>query len=498
MTSQSDAHPPIRAIVARFTWPPAQAVIENVLQKRPFVYAAFIAEKPHVYSGLAEDAQDFFASSEIRGCKYQGIDWSTIAPLDTEIIEAMRDTEDVFMDTVSRLEWKRDIPYAVRKRWYLQHLRFWNDYLTRHTINLFLSAWIPHEVPDVILYRLCRFRGIPTLYFHTTLVQDISFAASTWEDPAPRFHEAYEKLSAEFAQTTAPEDVSLEPLFEERYQSLIIEKAERPAVEKMHRNKELERVKSLLKCNPPKFFWNGIRYLSPSGISRLYGILQRRSVIRDRDAYYTAHAVRPDMNREFVYLPLHFQPEASTTPMAGVFTDQLLIAQMLNACLPDTVLIYLKEHPRQSSWTKRTKRDYEQLVAIEKVRLIARDVDTFALREKCKAVATCTGTAGFEALFRNKPVFLFGSRFYQYVRGVFRIRTTEDCQKAVQTIFTEGVTPNLIDARILLKAMEQSGVRALLHPLHAQILNLNEAEHIANNTKAILEELDAHQIGSVT
>lgn len=490
---------PIRAIIARFTWPPAQAVIHNVLKERPFEYAAFIAEKPHVFSGLPEEAQDFFASSEIRGCKYGGVDWNTLEPLDAELIEAMRDTEDVFMDTISRLEWKKNIPYAVRKRWYFQHLRFWNDYLTRHNINLFLSAWIPHEVPDVLLYRLCRLRGIPTLYFHTTLVQDISFAASTWEDPAPRMHEAYDRLSKEYAGATNPEDVSLEPLFEDRYQSLIIEEAERPAVEKMHRNKDLERITALLKRNPLAFVWNGLRYCTPSGISRLQGMLRRSRVIRERDAYYAEHAVQPDMNRPFVYLPLHFQPEASTTPMAGVFTDQNLMAALLNECLPDDVLIYVKEHHRQSSWLKRTKRDYEELIAMKKVRLIARDVDTFALRENCKAVATCTGTAGFEALFRGKPVMLFGSRFYQYVRGVFKIQTTQECTEAVQKIFTDGVTPSLVDARLLLKAMEESGVRALLHPLHVQISNLTEEEHRENNVRAILEELTARatEIASV-
>lgn len=494
----SSSRPPIRAIIARFTWPPAQAVIDNVLKERAFSYAAFIAEKPRMYSSLPDDAQDFFASSEIRGCKYDGVDWSALAPLDEDIIEAMRDTEDVFMDTVSRLEWKKNIPYAVRKRWYLQHLRFWNDYLTRHNINLFLSAWIPHEVPDVLLYRLCRLRGIPTLYFHTTLVQDVSFAASTWEDPAPRFHEAYKRLSAEYASAKAPEDVSLEPLFEDRYQSLIIEKAERPKVEAMHRNKELERIKKLLRSKPYMAPIRLLSYLTPSGMRRLHGMLERRRVIRARNAFYDAHAIEPDMSKKFVYLPLHFQPEASTTPMAGVFTDQNLVAQMLNSCLPDDVLIYVKEHPRESSWLKRTTRDYQELVAMKNVRLVARHVDTFALRENCMAVATCTGSAGFEALFRNKPVLLFGSRFYQYVRGVFTIHSLEDCRSAVRKICEEHIEPTFIDARILLRAMQESGVRALLHPLHAQISNLSEEQHIANNTQAILSELDDLLKGSTT
>jgi hypothetical protein len=188
-------------------------------------------------------------------------------------------------------------------------------------------------------------------------------------------------------------------------------------------------------------------------------------------------------------LPLHFQPEASTTPMAGCFTEQILVAQLLHACLPDDVLIYVKEHPRESNWTKRTKEDYEDLIALPKVRLIARGVDTFALRENCTAVATCTGSAGVEALFRSKPVMLFGNRFYQYVRGVFRIQSMKDCKDAVEAIFQKGDAPRLMEVRLFMKAIQETGVRALLHPLHQRLTSLSEEDLVENASTAIAKEL---------
>ncbi len=482
---------PIRAIVARFSSGPSLRVMEKVFNEYPFDFCAIISagDAPDSFSSLPPEAQERFVSAKIRSCEYEGVDWNALAPLDANIIEGMRDTEAVFMDTVARLEWKRSIPYAVRKRWYLQHLRFWNDYLTRRNINLFLSAWIPHEVPDVLLYRLCRLRGIPTLFFHTTLVQDVSFGAYTWEDPAPHLKESYEKLLQKYASATKPEDIPLEPIFEKRYQSLIIEKAEQPGVEGVRRKTEWDRIKDLFWKKPMTFARHGFQYLTPRGVRHIQGLLERRRVVRERNAFYDSHAVDPDMTRPFVYLALHFQPEASTTPMAGCFTDQILVARMLNACLPDDVLIYAKEHPRESSWAKRSREDYEELVGLKKVRLVARKVDTFALREKCAAVVTCSGSAGFEALFRNKPVMLFGSRFYQYARGVFRIQSIDDCRNAVKEIFLKKAAPSPVDTRIFMKAMEESGIRALLHPLHLQITNLAPEQHVENNAKAILSEL---------
>ncbi len=491
MSPSSSSRPPVRAIVARFSSPPAREVIENVLREYPFEFCALLLEgkEPQFFSGLPREAQEWLVSAEIRGCEYAGTDWNSLAPLDAEIIEKMRDAEAIFMDTVTRLEWKRAVPYATRKRWYLQHLRFWNDYLTRKKINLFLSAWIPHQLPDVLLYQLCRVRGIPTLFFHTTLVQDVSFAASTVEDPAPVLKDRYEALIRSHAGVSNPDDIPLEPLFEARYQSLITERAEKPPVEGVRRATEADKIRQLLWHRPLRFFRYGAGYLTPQGIRRLQGLLERRRVVRERNAFYNAHAVTPDMSRPFVYLPLHFQPEASTTPMAGCFTDQLLVAQMLNACLSDDVLIYVKEHPRESVWTKRCAQDYADLLALKKVRLVARGVDTFALREKCRAVATCSGSAGFEAIFRQKPVLLFGSRFYQCAKGVFRIRTVKDCRSAVQEIFEHGAAPSLVESRLFLRAMQESGIRALLHPLHLQITNISPEEHVQNNTKAILSEL---------
>ena len=127
---------------------------------------------------------------------------------------------------------------------------------------------------------------------------------------------------------------------------------------------------------------------------------------------------------------------------------------------------------------------------MNKVRFIRRSADTFTLREKCIAVATVTGTAGFEGLFRGKPVFLFGYRFYQYARGVYRIRTAEDMKSAIRAVFVEGKKPSLVEARLYLQAMEETGIRGILNPWHMKVSHMAEEEHVKNNSEAIIKELD--------
>ncbi|OGJ56900.1 hypothetical protein A3H22_02800 [Candidatus Peribacteria bacterium RIFCSPLOWO2_12_FULL_55_15] len=483
---------PVRAVVARFSYDVSHMVMEGVLKRRPFEFCAIISigTEPRYFQSLPERQQEWFCSAQIRGCHYEDADWDALAPIDAELIEKMRHYESIFMDAVTRLEWKRSIPHATRKRWYLRHLRFWNDYLTRKRINLYLSAWIPHELPDVILYGLCTVRGIPVLSFHSSSLRDTAFPEHAWEDSAAVIQQRYGELLQEYAGVTDLKRITLIPEFDERFRALTTVSGQKPFAEGVRRPTEREKIHELLLARPLKFLRHGFEYLTPCGMLRAVGALQRWKRIRTRRSFYDAHAIDPNLSLPFIYFPLHFQPEASTLPMGGAFVDQSIVAQLLNAYLPDNVLIYVKEHPRESAWVSRSVDYYKDFLELKKVRLIARHIDTFVLREHCRAVATVTGTAGFEALFRGKPVFLFGWRYYQYARGVFRIRSAGDCKDAVHAVFERGMKPTLIESRLYLKAMEETRIHGLMDPWHLKVTKLSDEEHVRANILAILGELE--------
>jgi hypothetical protein len=172
---------------------------------------------------------------------------------------------------------------------------------------------------------------------------------------------------------------------------------------------------------------------------------------------YDKYAVTPDLTKPFIYVPLHFQPEASTCPMGGVFNDQELLVELLASELPEGMRLYVKEHPAQGELC-RSKDFYETLRKIPSVTLVPRSFDTFELNNHSIAVATVTGTAGFEALFRQKPVLMFGHRFFQYAPGVLRIHSREDCREALQQVTKGSAGPSLRDMRLFLKAIEETGV----------------------------------------
>ena len=481
----------INAIIARFSYDYSEEAIEKSLREHPFNFCGIISTgvKPKYFSVLPEQKQEWFSSSWVRGCIYKNVNWSSLESLDEELIEQMRECEAIFMDMVARLEWKREVPYSERKQWYYKHLRFWNDYIKRHKINLYISAWIPHEIPDIVIYYLCKLRGIPVLYFNTCTIHDTSFAEHDISKSAYQIGDRYKELLEEYKNEKDPGNIKLGERFQSYFDALISPVGRPPELEKIKRLTYWGHVRNLLWRKPVKFIKFGIEYFTPKGIARFFNTLHRNRAINRYEKFYDSRATLPDLNKPFVYVPLHYQPEASTNPMGGCFRNQSLMIQILNANLPDDVLIYVKEHPRKGGWLQRSVDFYKELLSLKKVRFVPSNFKTFELREHCSVVATVTGTAGFEALFLKKPVFLFGHRFYQYANGVFRINSSDDCKKATKAIFEDRQTPKPIESKIYLKAMEDTCINGIFDPWKMKVTKMNYEDHVKATSAAIFEEI---------
>ncbi|MCF7844233.1 MAG: hypothetical protein K9M03_00195 [Kiritimatiellales bacterium] len=484
-------NPRIRAIVGRFSFNFSRHALENALKEHPFEFCAHISggERTDPFSSIPASSQEWFASSETRNAYYKGIDWNDISPLDEELIVQMHDCESEFMSLIYRLERKQSILYLKRKLWYLRHLQFWNDYIIRHRINLFLSAWVPHEIPDIVIYYLCKHRGIPILYFNTTEIPDVSFAEHDIRKSATQILPRYQELLEEYAGKNS-DAIQLGEPFLSYKKGLISEKGQPPAIESFPLLTYWDHLQKLFRKRPLTFLKNAFAYLAPTGWKRAYWAILRWQLVKKTDDFYRKNTVEPDLKRPFVYFPLHYQPEATTHPMGGIFADLILAARILNDSLPENMLIYIKEHPYRSNWLNRSIEYYKEFLELDKVRLIPTTINTFDLRENCQAVATVTGSAGFEALFREKAVFLFGSRYYQSAKGIFPIRSKRDCEKAVKSIFEQGEKPTLLSSHLFMKAMEETCIPGVLDPWSLQITHKSENEHSQIMGKAIVKEIE--------
>ncbi|MGQ0429833.1 MAG: capsular polysaccharide export protein, LipB/KpsS family [Gammaproteobacteria bacterium] len=210
--------------------------------------------------------------------------------------------------------------------------------------------------------------------------------------------------------------------------------------------------------------------------------------LRNGFAYWRARKTMPPAGTPFVYFPLHLQPEATTLPMGDVFVDQYWAVEMLAGALPDGWMIVLKEHPVQ----RMAKRDYgfyERLGRMPQVRLVSRSTDTFRLHEESRAVATITGTAGWEGLLLDKPVIVFGNAFYRGAPGTINVDDPAELRAQLAAIAQGEFPPRKTeDLRRFLAALDRCTEEGVTDRDYLRDSDLTEQQAIERQA-AVLQRL---------
>ena len=142
--------------------------------------------------------------------------------------------------------------------------------------------------------------------------------------------------------------------------------------------------------------WNYVKDLAKRKI---------RNLIGSNDLY---DPFTPD--EDFVFFPLHYEPEISLLLQAPTHTDKVALIRQISRSLPVRFKLYVKDHPEMAQYRPRSY--YKELKKNPNVKLIDPCISSFAITPKAKLVTTITGTTGWEAIMLKKPVVSFGHQFY--------------------------------------------------------------------------------------
>ncbi|MCP8686261.1 capsular biosynthesis protein [Marinobacterium sedimentorum] len=351
-------------------------------------------------------------------------------------------------------------------------LSFWQVVLDELQPDLVVFLESPHVIYDYALYALCCFRNIETRMFVRTKIGD-------YVAPTARFEHGPESISRAMAEINAagydtallqrslPDAMVAEV---ERIKGDFASGMETTAKGQIdHYNKRAERLvlkhygnllKDIVRL---KLDWlrktlsgdtlHKSTYLkSPQAASPREWMtkyqykkakVQGRRLRYGNEQSYSRYAIMPDLAAPYIYFPLHFQPERSTCPDGGWFVDQRLAIANLSAVLPAGWKIYVREHPASFIATShagrghmlRPKGFYDDLVALGNVELVGMGVDPFSLTDNAKAVATVTGTAGWESVVRGRPALVFGAPWYRDCPGVYHADVgAEELSRIIENI----------------------------------------------------------------
>lgn len=147
-------------------------------------------------------------------------------------------------------------------------------------------------------------------------------------------------------------------------------------------------------------------------------------------------------NVKYILFFLHAQPEETIDQSAFKYKNQIVFIENLVANLPINYVILIKEH--NAYFGMRPKGFYYKLARIPRVVLMKLSIHPHQLIRNSDYVVTLTGTVGVEALFYQKPVFVFGNVFYNSFDCINHINSIESFREMI--LKEDFVQPSEFDA----------------------------------------------------
>ena len=381
---------------------------------------------------------------------------------------------------------------SERQQLFIQFVRYWLGVIHQFSPDIIFFNTTPHAPLYFTLYGLAKHLGIKTAMFDLSWVSDRIIWMNDIREGSMLLRENYLRLRQTNPKIQdLPEDirthyerhidptVDTTPLYFTT--GIAAGRLSKKITRKVHNF-----FSSILK---PKVFGKKVRrfYINLPNLTRKLSYYFRSNLPRTYRAFQTA----PDLDRKFVYVPLHYQPECTTNPVGEVFQDQIFLIQTLSDSLPLDWVIYVKEHPGQ--WPcygiefgeDRYRSYYNRIAAIPKVSLIPIETRSLDLISKAQTVATVSGTACWESILRGKLALVFGDAWYQYAPGVMRVRNAEDCRK-VFNLIQSGFTVSKSDTIAFLSALDKSSIHGYIDGSSIVVSKLTPKENMGNFLSAFV------------
>ena len=198
-------------------------------------------------------------------------------------------------------------------------------------------------------------------------------------------------------------------------------------------------------------------------------------------------------NVPLLYFPLHFQPERSTDPEAGFFSQQILAIKLLLKILPKEWHIVIKEHPRQNRveypnlrrLNYRCYSEYQEIFKLPRVIPVSSSTSSFELLSICRMVAACTGSVLWESLLQGKPTIAFGVTWHSDCKSSPSIYDVERSPLILSQLLSKDESEVLRDVEDFIKKNSRIFVNSSNSEQFAQKSSLSTNFLVANLSEAI-------------
>ena len=426
--------------------------------------------------------------------------------VDKEVIIKLMETERDFYIMLNRHDMDQSFTYNERKDLYYDQLAYWLYVIKNLKIEIVIFSETPHALSHFIIYSICKLYNIKTIMLSFTTFPGLLYAKNSFYDvpeiPIDSNKTRVRKILKNEMESMGEGKHNPWYMKEQEEKNKKKESFRQHKIELFHSLKYfLERV-FIRKPKSYKIFYKkrGMRFQESFYTKSEYVFITSRNKkqLNKFKNRYRALCQKPDLSTNYIYFPLHYQPERSSCPEGSVYSDQKLVVNLLSSLLPNGWKIYIKEHPSQFMMKRgllgRSEYYYEDILKNKNVALINDTFSSFELTEKAKAVVTLTGTAGFEAIVSGIPALIFGYAWYRELPGAFYIENISDIVKAFRKI-QDGDLPDKDKTIKAVFEMEKFFFLGYLASGNEKAIEISYEDHVDELYKGFVSLLNESEKG---
>lgn len=424
---------------------------------------------------------DFFNAYD--GISPEGINVSEFDPPSSEFLKYLSTVESVVLPMMNkRFDW---MSISERKHLYYNLLRYWNGVILKLKPEVIIFAGLPHAVYDFVIYELAKFLNINTIIFYQTLIKDRFLVMNDFRVGSVNFLEKIKDCKdRKYSLSDLSDD--LQEIFKKQ---IDVATDSTPAYIKSNLDKYSSKSLWMIKF---KMIVKNVKDFTIFTKTILYIIKKFQPNLKKE---YIKLQSEVDFDKKFIYVPLHYQPECTTSTLGGVYEDQILMIETLATAIPKDWIIYVKEHytqwlPRGYNFSgSRYHNYYKKISQIKNVFIVPIETNTFKLIDKTQAVATISGTPAWEALFRLKPALVFGFPWFQHGPGIFKVNDVKSCKSALIDI-KNGYKFTLDSVINFLYAFDNASSRGYFSDYEKTLSKLDYESNRSNILQVLVREID--------
>jgi len=308
------------------------------------------------------------------GIPAEGIDTSSFLPPGADLIEKLYRVESVFSTIMNRKKFGRKF-MDQQKHVYYEMLQYWYGIIKKYKPDVIFFGTIPHAPHNYLIFELAQLLGIKTLLIYDTWVSDRLLLYDDFWKGSNILQAEIEKNKGKFFSL---EDLSND--LQDYYKKQI--NFDHDATPMYMKNLEMQYLANKSFSAKLKIIKESIKDLTIFKRAFNYFSNKRKQSFKKE---YISLQIKPNLTKKFIYVPLQYQPECTTSPMGNMFADQILMIKILSASLPEDWVIYVKEHPTQWRFTGgsysnyRYPEYYQKIVSLKNTFIVSVNIDTYIL-----------------------------------------------------------------------------------------------------------------------